>query len=142
MLSVRYAGARVSALDGVSFDVPRGAMTAVAGPNGSGKSTLVRALLRRQPLLSGSITIDGDNIATISQRELARRVAIAPQREEAAFPMRVDEYVALGRFPRLGLWESPSAADREAWTARFIGQECRSSPIAAPTSFPEASGNV
>lgn len=111
---VQYPGAQVSALDGVTFDVPRGAMTAVAGPNGSGKSTLVRALLRRQRLLRGNITIDGDDIATISQRELARRVAIAPQREEAAFPMRVEEYVSLGRFPRLGLWESPSAADREA----------------------------
>jgi len=111
---VRYAGARAPALDGVSFDVPRGAMTAVAGPNGSGKSTLVRALLRRQRLLRGNIKIDGDDLATISQRELARRVAIAPQREEAAFPMRVEEYVSLGRFPRLGLWESPSIADREA----------------------------
>jgi iron complex transport system ATP-binding protein len=111
---VRYAGAQVSALDGVTFDVPQGAMTAVAGPNGSGKSTLVRALLRRQRLLRGNITISGDNLATMSQRELARRVAIAPQREEAAFPMRVEEYVSLGRFPRLGLWESPSSADADA----------------------------
>ncbi|HEY3257233.1 MAG TPA: ABC transporter ATP-binding protein [Gemmatimonadaceae bacterium] len=111
---VRYPGARVSALDGVSFDVPRGTMTAVAGPNGSGKSTLVRALLRRQRLLRGAISIDGDDIATMTQRELARRAAIAPQREEAAFPMRVEEYVSLGRFPRLGLWESPSIDDREA----------------------------
>ncbi len=113
-VAVRYRGASVNALDGVSFDVPRGEMTGVAGPNGSGKSTLVRALLRRQPLIGGTIRLDGDDIASISQRELARRVAIAPQREEAAFPMRVDEYVSLGRFPRLGLWESPSAEDRVA----------------------------
>jgi iron complex transport system ATP-binding protein len=111
---VRYSGEAVPALDGVSFDVPRGAMTAVAGPNGSGKSTLVRALLRRQPILHGRIHVGGDDLATLSQRELARRVAIAPQREDAAFPMRVDEYVSLARFPRLGLWESPSSADREA----------------------------
>ncbi len=113
-VAVRYRGASTNALDGVSFDVPRGEMTAVAGPNGSGKSTLVRALLRRQPLLAGTIRLDGHDIASISQRELARRVAIAPQREEAAFPMRVDEYVSLGRFPRLGLWESPSVEDRAA----------------------------
>ncbi len=111
---VRYAGAEVSALDGVTFEVPRGEMTAVAGPNGSGKSTLVRALLRRQRLVRGQITVGGDGITGMSQRELARRVAIAPQREEAAFPMRVEEYVSLGRFPRLGLWESPSSADGEA----------------------------
>lgn len=111
---VRYAGARSPALDGVSFDVVAGAMTAVAGPNGSGKSTLVRALLRRQPLVRGRIEIAGHDLTTLSQRELAQRVAIAPQREDAAFPMRVDEYVSLGRFPRLGLWESPSSIDRQA----------------------------
>jgi len=111
---VRYAGARVPALNGVSFDVPRGAMTAVAGPNGSGKSTLVRALLRRQKLVSGRIDVAGEDHTLVSQRELARRVAVAPQREDAAFPMRVDEYVSLARYPRLGLWESPSSEDHDA----------------------------
>jgi iron complex transport system ATP-binding protein len=111
---VRYDGSIVPALDGVSFDVPTGSITAVAGPNGSGKSTLVRALLRRQRLVRGRIEVAGDDLERLTQRELARRVAIAPQREDAAFPMRVDEYVSLGRFPRLGLWESPSSADRQA----------------------------
>jgi iron complex transport system ATP-binding protein len=111
---VRYAGARAPALDGVTFDVPGGAMTAVAGPNGSGKSTLVRALLRRQKLVSGRIDVGGEDHSLLSQRELARRVSVAPQREDAVFPMRVDEYVALARYPRLGLWESPSSEDRDA----------------------------
>ncbi|HYN83505.1 MAG TPA: ABC transporter ATP-binding protein [Gemmatimonadaceae bacterium] len=111
---VRYAGARANALDGVSFDVPSGAMTAVAGPNGSGKSTLVRALLRRQPLVTGQIMIGGESHSVLTQRELARRVAVAPQREDTAFPMRVDEYVSLARYPRLGLWESPSHEDNDA----------------------------
>jgi iron complex transport system ATP-binding protein len=111
---VRYPGGLRPALDGVTFDVPAGAITAVAGPNGSGKSTLVRALLRRQPILRGRIEVDGEDIASLSQRQLAQRVAVAPQREEAAFPMRVDEYVSLARFPRLGLWESPSNRDAAA----------------------------
>lgn len=111
---VRYSGAWANALNGVSFDVPSGAMTAVAGPNGSGKSTLVRALLRRQPLVAGQITIGGESHSVLTQRELARRVAVAPQREDTAFPMRVDEYVSLGRYPRLGLWESPSREDNDA----------------------------
>jgi iron complex transport system ATP-binding protein len=111
---VRYPGQRSNALDGASFDVPRAAITAVAGPNGSGKSTLVRALLRRQPLLQGKVFVDGDDLSLLNQREFARRIAVAPQREEAAFPMKVGEYVSLGRFPRLGLWESPSAEDHRA----------------------------
>lgn len=113
-VAVRYPGASVNALDGVSFSAPDGQVTAVAGPNGSGKSTLVRALLRRQSLQRGSIEIDGDNIGQLSAQEVARRVAVVSQREDLSFPMRVDEYVALGRYPRLGLWRSASTPDHTA----------------------------
>ncbi len=113
-ISVRYSGAPARALDGVSFRAPEGKVTAVAGPNGSGKSTLVRALLRRQPLESGCITIDGLRLDSLSPQEIALRVSVTPQREDPAFPMRVAEYVALGRFPRLGLWRSAAAPDESA----------------------------
>lgn len=113
-VSVRYPGATSRALDGVSLGVSEGQVTAVAGPNGSGKSTLVGALLRRQPMEEGTIELDGRFLDTLSPRDFARRVAVAPQREEPAFPMRVDEYVALGRFPHLGLWSSPSSSDDAA----------------------------
>lgn len=116
-VAVRYAGAPVRALDGVSLDAREGEVTAVAGPNGSGKSTLVRALIRRQGLERGKITIDGDSVESLPTREVALRVAVAPQREEPAFPMRVSEYVALGRYPRLGLWRSATAPDSIAVSA-------------------------
>ena len=110
-VAVRYAKSRARALDGVSLDAVEGEVTAVAGPNGSGKSTLVRSLLRRQPLEAGSIAIDGDDIRNLSPQEIARRVAVAPQREEPGFPMKVGEYVGLGRYPRLGLWRSAASQD-------------------------------
>jgi iron complex transport system ATP-binding protein len=116
-VAVRYPGAKARALDGVSLDVPEGHVTAVAGPNGSGKSTLVRALLRRQRLERGSISVDGDQLESISSHEFARRVAVTAQREDLTFPMPVREYVALGRFPRLGMWRSASAPDESAVTA-------------------------
>jgi len=112
-IAVRYPGAPLRALDGVSFDAEESRVTAVAGPNGSGKSTLVRALLKRQPLEGGTISIDGDDITSLPQQEIARRIAVAPQREEPSFPIRVAEYVALGRYPRLGLWRSATAPDHE-----------------------------
>jgi iron complex transport system ATP-binding protein len=46
--------------------------------------------------------------------ELARRVAVVPQREDAAFPIQVREYVALGRYPHLGLWRAASKVDETA----------------------------
>jgi len=110
-VAVRYPGARAFAVGGVSFAVPRGQLTALAGPNGSGKSSIVRALLRRVDLAGGSIGLDGRSIADIPPSELARSLAVVPQREESAFPARVRDYVALGRYPHLGLWKSPDAED-------------------------------
>ena len=103
---VRYPRAAAPAVNGVSFEVPRGAITAIAGPNGSGKSTLVRALLGRIPLTAGSIHVDGVDVAHLDRRDLARRVAVVSQREEPAFPLTVRDYVALGRHPHAHLWSS------------------------------------
>ena len=113
-LVVSYHGASRNAVDGVSFVAPRGRLTALAGPNGSGKSSIVRALLRRADVTGGAVTIDGRDVNTLSYAELARDVAVVPQREEAAFPARVREYVALGRYPHLGLWRAPADDDRRA----------------------------
>jgi iron complex transport system ATP-binding protein len=111
---LRYPGAASNAVDGVTFEITPGRITALAGPNGSGKSTLVRALLKRVPLASGTITIGGREIAAIANAELSLLAAILPQREETAFALSVREYVALGRFPHLGLWKARSSSDEDA----------------------------
>jgi iron complex transport system ATP-binding protein len=113
-LVVKYHGAAVNAVDGVSFVSARGQLTALAGPNGSGKSSIVRALLRRAETPTGSARIDGKDVRSLSYLDLARSVAVVPQREETAFPIRVLEYVSLGRYPHLGLWRAPGETDRQA----------------------------
>ena len=113
-VSVRYPRRDAMALTGVSLAVPPGALTAVVGPNGSGKSTLVRALIGRAALSGGRIVVDGHPTDQTPPRALAVRVAVVVQREEPAFPLRVREYVALGRYPHLGLLRAPSRHDREA----------------------------
>ncbi|MCC7194896.1 MAG: ABC transporter ATP-binding protein [Gemmatimonadaceae bacterium] len=116
-MRIRYPGAAVPAADGVSFDVLDGSITAVVGPNGSGKSTLVRALLGRAPLEAGSITVDGADIAAMARREVARVVAVVPQREDPAFPRTVEEFVALGRYAHASVWRPHGAADAAACAA-------------------------
>jgi iron complex transport system ATP-binding protein len=111
---VRYPRTDRPALDGVSLDAPAGRVTAVVGPNGSGKSTLVRALLGRAPLLDGRVLVGGVDARTLSARERARAVAVVPQREEPVFPLRVRDYVGLGRLPHGGRWGGPSARDAES----------------------------
>jgi iron complex transport system ATP-binding protein len=113
-LVVSYSGARFNAVDGVSFVGARGKLTALAGPNGSGKSSIVKALLRRADITRGSAAIDGRDVRLLPYPELARIVAVVPQREEAAFPVQVREYVFLGRYPHLGLWRAPSREDELA----------------------------
>jgi len=113
-LVVRYPAVPHNAVDGASFVSERGQLTALAGPNGSGKSSIVRALLRRADTPNGMVSLDGKDVRSLSYAELARNVAVVPQREETAFPMRVRDYVSLGRYPHLGLWSAPGATDRAA----------------------------
>ena len=111
---VRYPHRELPALDGVSLVADRGRITAVVGPNGSGKSTLVRALVGQIDIRSGGILLDGASIAGTARRDLATRVAVVTQREEPAFPLTVREYVALGRYPHLGLWRAAGRVDHAA----------------------------
>jgi len=68
----------------------------------------------RVPLARGRILVDGTSLAGSARRALATRVAVVTQREEPAFPLGVRDYVALGRYPHLGLLRSPSREDRAA----------------------------
>jgi iron complex transport system ATP-binding protein len=108
---VRYPRSQQDALAGVSLTAAPGSITAVVGPNGSGKSTLVRALLRRVPIAAGRIQLADMDVTTLSQREVAKRVAVVVQREEPTFPIKAREYIALGRTPHAEHW---GGGDRHA----------------------------
>jgi len=111
---VRYPRAASAAVTGVSFVAARGAVTAVVGPNGSGKSTLVGALIGRVRIAAGRVCVDDVDTSDMARDALARRIAVVTQREELAFPLLVSEYVALGRFPHLGIWRAAGETDRRA----------------------------
>jgi len=57
------------AVDAVSFEIPRGKTLALVGESGSGKSTVAKMLLKLEEPTSGSIEIDGTDIAKLSGRE-------------------------------------------------------------------------
>jgi putative ABC transport system ATP-binding protein len=62
----------VHALRGVSLDVPAGQFTAVMGPSGSGKSTLMHLLAGLDVPSAGTVSIGGQDITTMSDRQLTR----------------------------------------------------------------------
>jgi iron complex transport system ATP-binding protein len=116
-ITVRYPRRERAALDGLSLEAHPGRVTAVVGPNGSGKSTLVRALLRRVPVASGTLTLGDTDVAALDPRALARMVGVVPQREEPTLPLRVDEFVALGRFAHRGAFGAMTQTDRDVVAA-------------------------
>ena len=66
-------------LKGLSFSVPAGSKVAIVGASGAGKSTLARLLYRFYPLTGGEITVDGQDINSVTLDSLRRAIAIVPQ---------------------------------------------------------------
>jgi iron complex transport system ATP-binding protein len=105
---------RREVLRGLSATLRPGALVGVIGPNGAGKSTLVRAMLGLVPPESGAISVDGQPLARLQPRDLARRVAYLPQGQTLHWPLTVERLVALGRLPHLGPMSRISADDERA----------------------------
>ncbi len=102
------------ALSSVSLLIGAGEIVGLVGPNGCGKSTLIRAITRVVPLSSGKITLLGEDVSDLSQRQLARLVAVVPQNPNVPDNFRSFDLVMLGRTPHLGLLQSESERDLQA----------------------------
>lgn len=67
---IRGTGEEFTAVDGVSFAVPRGRTVSIVGESGSGKSTTANLLLGLDDLTSGNIRFDGTDMTALGRREL------------------------------------------------------------------------
>ena len=83
-------------LRGMSFVAEPGKVTALVGPSGGGKSTVLNLLLRFYDADSGSILIDGQNIASVSRRSLRQEIAYVGQIVHL-FRGTIRENIALGK---------------------------------------------
>lgn len=101
-------------LHGVDVAVPRGAVVALCGPNGSGKSTLLRTLARLLEPDGGTVRLDGQPMAHLSRRAIARHLAFLPQSPEVPSGVTVRDLVGYGRHPHHGLFASFGEEDHEA----------------------------
>ena len=66
-------GEFVRAVDDVSLSVEKGQILGLVGESGCGKSTLSRAIMQLQPITSGSICLQGENLSALPAREIRRR---------------------------------------------------------------------
>jgi thiamine transport system ATP-binding protein len=113
--TVRFGG--VTALDAVDLDVAPAETVVVLGPSGSGKSTLLRAVAGLQPLDTGSIVLDGADLASVPPHR--RGVGLMFQ-EQALFPhLDVGGNIAFGL--RMHGWAPADAQARVAELLALVG---------------------
>jgi ATP-binding cassette subfamily B protein len=77
-VSFSYKG-QGRALDAIDFTIPQGSFCVILGPSGSGKSTLADMLLRYYDPDSGSITVDGTDLRSVTLADLRHRISIVEQ---------------------------------------------------------------
>ena len=99
-------------LHGVSFTIPAGHTLAVVGASGAGKSTLARLLFRFYDVDGGSISIDGQDIRSVSQESLRQHIGVVPQ-DTVLFNDTIGFNIAYGR---------PGASDEDIWQALRMAQ--------------------
>ncbi|MES2022674.1 MAG: ABC transporter ATP-binding protein/permease [Pseudomonadota bacterium] len=107
-------------LKGIDLDIPAGKTLAVVGPSGAGKSTLARLMFRFYDLTGGRITIDGQDIAQVTQASLRSAIGIVPQ-DTVLFNDTIGYNIAYGR-EGAGQAEIEAAA-RGAAIAGFIERQ-------------------
>jgi urea transport system ATP-binding protein len=102
-LNQYYGGSHI--LRGLSFEVPRGSVTALLGRNGVGKTTLLRALLGLVPVASGRVTFQGKDLTHAESFERAQAgIGYVPQGREIFPRLTVEENL------RMGLAGKPASA--------------------------------
>ena len=111
-VTLSYGEAAV--IENLTVEVPEGRITSVVGPNGCGKSTLLRSLARLMKPRGGAIYLDGDAIANLPTREVARRLGILPQSPVAPEGLTVRELAVQGRYPHQSWLRQWSKEDERA----------------------------
>jgi iron complex transport system ATP-binding protein len=100
-------------VDGVTIAVAPGTTVGLLGPNGSGKSSLLRLLSGLRGTSSGVVELDGDDVAGLSRRQVARRLATVDQESTTDADPTVRDVIGLGRLPHRAPWSPETARDRE-----------------------------
>ena len=109
-VTVGYADRVV--LDNLDVTIPTGVITTVIGPNGCGKSTLLRTLSRLLKPRQGTVLLDGNDIARLRTKDVAKRMGLLPQTPIAPEGLTVADLVARGRHPHqswVRQWSSDDA---------------------------------
>jgi len=98
----------------LNLDLPTGAVTAIIGANGCGKTTLLRALARLLQPRGGAVLLDGQQLANLPTRQVARQLGLLPQGPVTPDGITVRDLVRRGRMPHTTVLRQWSQADQQA----------------------------
>lgn len=110
-ISVGYG--KVTVAGNITFSVKSGEILTLIGPNGAGKSTILKSIAAQLPLLYGNAYIDKNNISSMKERELSRKLSLVLTERINAERMTCEDAVATGRYPYTGRLGLLSADDRK-----------------------------
>jgi iron complex transport system ATP-binding protein len=96
-LSLSYGETLI--IDELDLKIPQGEITVFIGANGCGKSTLLRSIARLLKPKSGAVILEGEAIAKLSTKDVAKKMAILPQSPTAPEGLTVLQLVKQGRYP-------------------------------------------
>lgn len=99
-------------LENISMTLHTSSLICLVGRNGSGKTTLMQTLAGFLKPLSGNVTIDGNDIYSQSPHTRARLISFLESNVSAASLITVEEFIAFGRYPYMGLLAEMSIDDK------------------------------
>jgi iron complex transport system ATP-binding protein len=98
-------------VSGVDLQLRTGETLGLIGPNGSGKSTVLKLLSGIRTPSSGQVLLHGQPLASLSRRDIARKLAVVEQQADTGDAVTVSDAVELGRTPWLSALQPWSAED-------------------------------
>jgi len=110
-ISVSYGETEI--LHDVSLKVDAGEVVSLIGPNGAGKTTMMRAISNVIPLSSGTVSVENEDLSSLSIAKRARLLAVVPQARKLPPEYTVRQAVMMGRTPYLGWLGNLSQIDIE-----------------------------
>ncbi|MXO79882.1 ATP-binding cassette domain-containing protein, partial [Paenibacillus sp. OT2-17] len=110
-LTIAYGAEPI--IENLNLTIPKGKTTVLIGSNGCGKSTLLRTMARLLKSSSGSVLLDGEEIAKLPTKEISRRMSILPQGPSAPEGLTVNQLVRQGRYPH------------QTWLKQWSGEDER-----------------
>ena len=115
-LAVSYGG--IKAVKGIDLHVGRGELVCLIGANGAGKTTTLKGICGLQPVSSGAVRYDGEDVTGRPAFELVRRgLAMVPEGRGVFGALTIEENLAMGAYIRTD--RAGIAADVERVFALF-----------------------